>query len=80
MERCFLASCKHMMIPTYLRNHTMKGASLVSKSLFSSAQSPKILSSLGHNIRSELKGDSSKIFSSNFHIEVNYKQRKGNEN
>jgi len=49
----------------------MKERILVSESSFSGTKLTEILDSLGGNIGTKLEGDSSNVFSSNFHIKEN---------
>jgi hypothetical protein len=56
----------------------MKTGSSIAESLFSGTQSSKVLGSLGDDVRAKFKGDSTDIFSSDFHIKVdcNVERRK----
>jgi len=55
---------------TNLRNHTMKGAPLITKALFASAKSPEIFSTLWGNIGTEFKRNASHRISTNFHVKI----------
>jgi len=55
----------------------MKGRALVTKSLFSSTQSPKVLGRLGGNVVAEFKGDASHVFVSDRHVEKDLLESKG---
>ena len=54
-------------------NHTMKGASLESKSLFHGTQGPKVLGRFGNDIGPEFHDDTSGGVSTNGHVKIHFR-------
>jgi hypothetical protein len=53
-------------------NDAVKRRASVAKSLLASAESAEVLGGFGSDVGSQFHGDTTNIFTSNFHIEIDY--------
>lgn len=76
MIQPFTSAPINLTLAHELGNHTVEWRSLVAKSRLTGAQLTKVFGGLGCNIGAKFKFDAPDIFSSHFHIKVDYHTKK----